>query len=149
MVRAETASDGAFLDDLTASCSPLAGLLPDTMIRQQGAFQRIGHDAAYPAAMRRLVLVDGQPAGHVVIDWGDVISRCVDIAVLPAFQARGIGTAMLSTWLRVCTRLGLAATLSVRADNPAIALYRRLGFAPGPDQDGDQNGPMLAMIRPA
>lgn len=142
-LRTEAACDIGFLDELAAACSPLAGLLPDAVIRQQTAFQRIGHEAAFPAAMRRLVTFGGQLAGRIAIDWNIGESRCVDIAILPAMQRRGIGAALLCAWVTTAERLRVPATLSVRPDNPAIALYRRSGLVP----TGDESGPMLTMAR--
>ena len=52
------------------------------------------------------------------------------VAVVPAAQGRGIGSALLSdvvTWLR---REGLGARVGTQSDNPALALYGRYGFVP-------------------
>lgn len=53
------------------------------------------------------------------------------IAVAPAMQGRGIGTALLSTLIDEATRRGVAhLDLEVRADNDsAQRLYERHGFA--------------------
>lgn len=49
-------------------------------------------------------------------------------AVLPGRQREGVGTAMIESLLdRARDRFG-AVVLSVRANNPAIGLYQRLGF---------------------
>ena len=50
------------------------------------------------------------------------------IAVLPELRGRGIGTTMMR-WLlaRVTSRVP-AIVLSARLDNPAVRLYRRMGF---------------------
>ncbi len=70
------------------------------------------------------LLTERQPpaAGHVA-----------SIAVHPDFQRRGLGEATLRWALASFRRDGLRrATLTVTVDNaPAIALYRKLGFAPG------------------
>ena len=53
----------------------------------------------------------------------------VSAAVLPAHRGRGIGTAMLEALEREARRRGIdRLSLSVERDNPAVALYERLGF---------------------
>jgi ribosomal protein S18 acetylase RimI-like enzyme len=50
------------------------------------------------------------------------------IAVRPAFRGRGVGTCMLDTLLDRASQRHRAVSLSVALDNPAVALYQRLGF---------------------
>ncbi len=56
-----------------------------------------------------------------------------DIGVRPAYQRRGLGEALMRWALAWCREQGLPrATLEVRLNNePALALYRKLGFVPG------------------
>jgi ribosomal-protein-alanine N-acetyltransferase len=53
-----------------------------------------------------------------------------NVAVLPQFRGRGIGTALMQHVLAEAHRLGaIRATLEVRASNTlALRLYERLGF---------------------
>ncbi len=73
-------------------------------------------------------LVVGYAGLMVVEDEGHVTTLTVD----PAWQHRGIGTAMLLDLARAALGLGMHhLTLEVRASNaPAQVLYRRFGFAP-------------------
>ncbi|HEY9738222.1 MAG TPA: GNAT family N-acetyltransferase [Trichocoleus sp.] len=50
------------------------------------------------------------------------------IAVLPDFCNRGMGTQLLRELLRQASYHYLAVSLSVRANNPCVGLYQRLGF---------------------
>ncbi len=52
------------------------------------------------------------------------------IAVIPSYRGQGIGTRLLQTVLAMVKDRYPAVSLSVRSDNPAIALYTRLGFVP-------------------
>ncbi len=52
------------------------------------------------------------------------------IAVIPSHRGQGIGTQLLRTLLTMVTGVYPAVSLSVRSDNPAIALYERCGFVP-------------------
>ena len=69
-----------------------------------------------------------EPIGRLYIDrWPDQI-RLVDIALLPAHRGQGFGGALLRSILAEGQASGLAVTIHVEANNPALALYRRLGF---------------------
>ena len=48
--------------------------------------------------------------------------------VAPAYQGRGIGTEVMNCLIDEATRAGQAMTLGVVKTNPALRLYRRLGF---------------------
>jgi ribosomal protein S18 acetylase RimI-like enzyme len=50
------------------------------------------------------------------------------IAVLPEYRGNGVGTTLLKQVLRSAQGLFPAVSLSVRADNPVVNLYQRLGF---------------------
>lgn len=57
------------------------------------------------------------------------------IAVIPTHRGQGIGTELLRTLLAMAQRMYPAISLSVRSDNPAISLYKRLGFVPVHDTE--------------
>lgn len=71
-----------------------------------------------------------QPAG--VIAWSQVgeLADLHRLVVAPTYRRRGLGSALVRTGLRAVQRLGArAAMLEVGYTNePAIALYQRLGF---------------------
>ncbi|NHZ70160.1 MAG: GNAT family N-acetyltransferase [Proteobacteria bacterium] len=50
------------------------------------------------------------------------------IAVLPGFEGQGIGTRMLTSLVDVARTQFPAIVLTVRTGNPAIRLYKRVGF---------------------
>ncbi len=143
--RAEDAGDHGFLADLFVACSPLTAFLPLPMVLHQAAMQRDAYAAAFPAAMRRIVLRDGLPIGRLAVDWDDPerdgpATRCIDIAVLPHRRATGAGPLLLAAWLAVADARGQHAWLEVRSDNPAMGLYERLGFV------ADATGPHLPIV---
>lgn len=74
--------------------------------------------------------VDGELSGYCGVM---VVGRTADIqtiGVLPEYEGRGIGTAMLTSMLKEARRRGAAETLlEVREDNPrARRLYELFGF---------------------
>ena len=74
--------------------------------------------------------VDGELIGYCGVM---VVGRTADIqtiGVLPDYEGRGIGTAMLTSMLKEARRRGAAETLlEVREDNPrARRLYELFGF---------------------
>lgn len=144
--RPEEVSDSVFLTGLAMACSPLAAMAPEPMLRQQAEFQHAAHNSAHPHAMHRIAMLDDTPVGRIMIDWGDVRSHCVDIAVLPARQRMGIGRNLLHAWLDVADQHRQTAQLEVRADNPAMRIYMQLGFSPVQDANGWS--PVVTMLRP-
>lgn len=143
-VRAEGDHDRAFLVRLFCACSPLAAVLPPTLLDRQAQLQIDAHHAAHPAGMRRIVEDGDGPIGRIFVDWTDENSvHGVDIAVLPDRRRGAAATAMLRAWLEVADAVGRSARLEVTHDNPARRLYRRLGFCETED------GPIVIMERPA
>lgn len=76
---------------------------------------------------RSRVVVDGEgrPAGFVTLSdcWVD------QVGVVPSWRGRGLGAHLVARSLRALRKVGCeAAWLAVNVDNPAHALYLRLGF---------------------
>ncbi|AVD90280.1 GNAT family N-acetyltransferase [Pseudomonas sp. SWI44] len=82
----------------------------------------------YPQAAFLVVERAGQAIGRLCVDEKQAELRVVDIALMPAWQRQGIGTALLRAVLAVADLHDKACALSVDACNPAQALYQRLGF---------------------
>lgn len=82
----------------------------------------------FPTADDEIVEVDGQPAGRLEVFRDSEQLLVVDLALLPPFRGRGIGTALLRSLLEESTRTGLPARIHVEEFNRARSLYERLGF---------------------
>jgi GNAT superfamily N-acetyltransferase len=54
--------------------------------------------------------------------------RIIDIALLPNFQKKGIGTEILKGIFERAKEIGKNVTIHVESFNPAMNLYKRLGF---------------------
>jgi ribosomal protein S18 acetylase RimI-like enzyme len=70
----------------------------------------------------------GEAAGRLYLARWASEYRIVDIALLPAFRGRGLGTAILNVIIAEATGHGLPVSIHVERFNPALRLYERLGF---------------------
>ena len=82
-----------------------------------------------------VILLDGAAeVGRLyVARWSDEI-RIVDIALLPEFCNRGIGTTLLRELQVEASAAGKPLRIHVERFNPALRLYERLGFRQIEDQ---------------
>jgi ribosomal protein S18 acetylase RimI-like enzyme len=107
---------------------------------QQFAAQFEHYGIHYPTCERNIIERNGAPIGRIWIDeWRDQI-RIVDIALVPEHRGGGIGSDLLHRVLDRGTAAGKPVTIHVEAFNPALALYRRLGF-----EQVDTNGVYFLM----
>ena len=101
----------------------------EAFVKWQFELQRAEYQARYPDAEYDLILVDDRPAGRIWIGRDAEQIRLLDIAVLPEFQNRGVGTLLLR-WLIEESK---AANKTLRhmvfvLNNDAHRFYERLGF---------------------
>jgi ribosomal protein S18 acetylase RimI-like enzyme len=83
----------------------------------------------YPKAWFLLLEQRREPAGRLYIDLTGPSLHLIVIALLPAFQGRGIGTGILRALQDQAQGEGKPLSLHVqRGNDGAAALYRRLGF---------------------
>ena len=87
-----------------------------------------------------LILVDGEPAGRLIVGRWKKELRIVDIALLPEFRSRGIGRELIEELLAEARADGKPVTIHVEHENRAMSLYHRLGFTPVKEE-----GPYLLM----
>jgi ribosomal protein S18 acetylase RimI-like enzyme len=98
-------------------------------LRQQFDAQTAYWDEQYPNAERSIIEVDGMPAGRFYVQRWPKEFRLVDVALLPDFRKRGVGTELIRSLFSEAARAGKVVTIHVEMFNPARALYERLGFA--------------------
>jgi GNAT superfamily N-acetyltransferase len=82
------------------------------------------------AADTILCLEDDTPVGRHLIERQPSCYRSIDLAVLPDYQNRGIGTWALQQIQNIAALESVAVRLRVIRTNPALHLYERLGFIP-------------------
>lgn len=144
-LRPARASDVEFLRSLFASTrvDELALLHPaqrEPFLELQWRARQAEYRARYPEAEDRIVVVDGVDAGRLLVARGQSGLALVDVALLPRFRGRGIGSLLLRRLLAEAASAGIVVRLHVALSNPALSLYRRLGFRPV-----SESGPYLLM----
>ena len=77
-----------------------------------------------------VIEVGGRPAGRLYVARWEREIRIVDIALLPEFRGRGLGTALLRDLMAEADAAGKPLSIHVEMNNPARSLYERLGFRP-------------------
>ena len=82
----------------------------------------------YPGAEFQVILLDGKPVGRLYIHRRESEIRIMDITVLPEHRNKGIGSFLLDQVLTLATNRQLPVTIHVEQFNPALNLYKRLGF---------------------
>jgi ribosomal protein S18 acetylase RimI-like enzyme len=83
-----------------------------------------GDDAPFRHFLCR---VEGEPAGAATLSVGSGVAGLANIAVLPAWRRRGIGTAAAGAALLEARELGIRIA-ALSADPLGVGLYRKLGF---------------------
>ena len=100
----------------------------DAFVRMQFQAQHRYYHQHYADGEFSVVLVGGEAAGRLYLFRGAKELRIVDITLLPEFRGRGIGRTLLTGILREGDRAGLPVRIHVERNNPALRLYRELGF---------------------
>lgn len=71
---------------------------------------------------------DGTPIGRLYLDERDDEFRIIDISLLPSHRGKGIGSSLLQDIIAKATSSEKAIRIHVEHNNPAMQLYKRLGF---------------------
>ena len=136
-LRRSTAADRALLEAVYRSTREAELTLVQwddaakrAFVAQQFAAQDKHYREHYPGATLDVIEADGEPAGRLYVHWGDSDIRIMDIALLPTFRGRGIGTRLLRELLDAGRASRRSVSIHVERGNPAQNLYERLGFRP-------------------
>ncbi len=140
-LRPANADDEVFLFQLYASTRDEFRLLDwdeqqkQALIKMQYDARRVQYDECYPQAEASIVLVDELPAGRVLVNESDRDITLVDIALIPEYRNLGIGAGLIQQLIDSAISARKPIRLQVLKSNPALHLYKRLGFL----QTGDQS----------
>jgi GNAT superfamily N-acetyltransferase len=101
----------------------------EMFLRWQLDLQRGEYNSRFPDAAYDVIVVDGRPAGRIWVGTDEEQIRLLDIALLPEFQNRGVGTALLRRLMDQAVQTGKALRHMVFVlNNNADRFYERLGF---------------------
>ena len=100
----------------------------EAFVRMQFDAQDVAYRTANPHGAFHVIEVAGARAGRLYVDRRPDEIRIVDIALLPAFRGRRIGSVLIGRLQAEAAASNRALTIHVEVHNPAAALYARLGF---------------------
>ena len=88
----------------------------------------------YPQADWLVVMSGADDIGRLYIERWPNQHRVIDIALLPAYRRKGLGAALLGDIIEEARAVGKAVSVHVEKHNPAMQLYKRLGFVVAEDK---------------
>jgi len=133
--RLSTADDQEFLFAVYASTRDEELSLSGWDDNQKRAFiemqfraQGQQYSLCYPQADSSIILLDDHPVGRLLVDRMGADITLVDIALLPEYRNRGIGTTLIKSLLQEAACAQKNVALHVLRWSAAARLYERLGF---------------------
>lgn len=111
------------------SCAEKAVFLDAQCRAQHAHYQKY-----YPDADWLVIHHGGDDIGRLYIERWPTQHRIIDIAFLPEHRGKGFGSALLRDLMDEAAAAGKDVSIHVEKFNPAMRLYRRLGFATEQDK---------------
>ena len=128
-------TDAAFLRELYGSTRteelsvvPWSDEQKSEFLDMQFKAQTSHYAQHYAEAEFLIILLNSEAAGRLYIDRWENEIRVIHIALLPACRRRGVGRCLLEDILAEATASNLKVTIHVEHNNPAMRLYKDLGF---------------------
>jgi ribosomal protein S18 acetylase RimI-like enzyme len=90
--------------------------------------QHTHYQQYYPEADWLVTMRAGEDIGRLYIERWPSQHCIIDIAFLPEHRGKGLGDALLRDLMEEAAAAGKAVSIHVEKYNPAMRLYRRLGF---------------------
>lgn len=88
----------------------------------------------FPNAEFSILEKNGEPIGRLYLDRRADEHRLIDIALLPEFRGKGLGSELMKRVLDEARGAAKLVRIHVEHNNPAMRLYLRLGFEKIEDQ---------------
>jgi ribosomal protein S18 acetylase RimI-like enzyme len=105
-------------------------------LRMQFEAQHAHYQQHYADAAFHVVMRGELPVGRIYVHRREGEIRIVDIALLPEQRGTGLGTALLRELQEEARASARLLSIHVERNNPALSLYRRLGFQVAADDGG-------------
>lgn len=100
----------------------------EVFLQFQFRAQQYHYRTNLPNATHQIICDDNQPVGRIIVNSTAAALDLSDIALLPEYRGRGIGSALISNVLASAAQSGRVVRLHVEVHNRAQLLYQRLGF---------------------
>ena len=97
-------------------------------LNMQAEAQHAHYQKHYPDAAWLIIGLGFAPVGRLYLEQWTKEMRIIDIALLPPFRGRGWGEAILRDLMEDASARGVGVSIHVEQTNPAMRLYKRLGF---------------------
>ena len=133
--KAMSDDDMAFLSELYRTTrweevqqAPWDDAQRTAFLEQQFTAQHTHYLSHYPHAEKLLIMKNDEPIGRIYVDRDEVSICLIDVALLPAYKHRGIGTVLLKELLTEAQQQQKKVVIHVENFNPAYAWYVKHGF---------------------
>jgi len=116
------------------AATPLSEDVKAAFLADQFQLQHAHYQKYYPNADWLVTTHGADDIGRLYIERWPTQHRIIDIAFLPEHRGKGFGEALLRDLLDEAAGCGKDVTIHVEKFNPAMRLYRRLGFVTEEDK---------------
>jgi len=127
--------DAAFIEAVYRTTREVELNLTNWSEHQKNAFismqltaQLTEYKTKFPGARFQIIIYNKKNAGRFYTWENETEIRLLDITLLPQFRGKGIGKHLLERLIQRSNKIQKRLSLHVDASNPALKLYRRLGF---------------------
>jgi ribosomal protein S18 acetylase RimI-like enzyme len=100
----------------------------EMFLEMQFHAQYRSYRATFPDAGDNIICQGNSPIGRVMVSQESASLRLIDIALLEEHRCRGIGGNLIRRLMQQCETNRLTLRLQVLQSNPAMRLYKRMGF---------------------
>lgn len=100
----------------------------EIFLRSQFLAQHAAYHQSYPDACYDVIEAGGEKMGRFYVAYMESEIRIIDIALLPPFRNRGVGSRLIRKVMAEAESTRRFVSLHVEDHNPAKRLYERLGF---------------------
>jgi len=90
--------------------------------------QKKFYQTDYQDVVDEIVMLEGQPAGRLIVDRREQEIRCVDLAISAEHRDAGLGTFLIRKLQNEARQLKRPLRLQVIRFSRAVNLFERLGF---------------------
>jgi GNAT superfamily N-acetyltransferase len=97
-------------------------------LHQQFTAQHEHYITHYPNAEKLLIIKKNEAIGRIYVDRDEVSICLIDVALMPKYKHRGIGTTLLKELLTEAQKGGKKVLIHVENFNPAYQWYIKHGF---------------------